>query len=254
MNQNPIIVALDVPDLSLAQRLAEQTAPYVGALKIGKELFVSEGPAAVRAIAETGRAVFLDLKFHDIPNTVARAVTAAVRLGVQMLTLHCSGGPAMLRAARESAHETARQIDAQPPLLLGVTVLTSLDAEDLRAIGVQDSVEAQVLRLARLAAEAGLDGLVCSPKELPVLRPAFPSLQLVTPGIRPRTESTPPSHPASVTNTTPPEDQKRTLTPTEAIQNGADWIVVGRPITAAPDPATAAQKIWEEVQAARKKT
>jgi len=235
--RNPIIAALDVSSLEQAACLARKIRPYVGAFKIGKELFVSEGPAAVRVLAEVGLPIFLDLKFHDIPNTVARAVAAAVRLGVRMLTLHCFGGFAMLRAAKEAAQTTAATLGKPAPLLLGVTVLTSLDEQDLHTLGVMGSLETQVLRLAQIGERAGLDGLVCSPKELPLLRPKFPRMQLVTPGIRPSSNL-----PISQ------DDQKRTFTPAEAIRKGADWIVIGRPIFTASDPATAAQKIWEEIQ------
>ena len=235
--RNPIIAALDVPTLEQATRLAHRIRPYVGAFKIGKELFVSEGPAAVRALAEEGLPIFLDLKFYDIPNTVARAVAAAVRLGVRMLTLHCFGGLTMLRAAKEAAQTTAATLGQPAPILLGVTVLTSLDEQDLHALGVMGSIETQVLRLAQIAEQAGLDGLVCSPKELPLLRPKFPRMQLMTPGVRPASNLP-----------IPQDDQKRTLTPAEAIREGADWMVIGRPISSAPDPAAAAQKIWEEIQ------
>jgi|TARA_B100000959_G_scaffold258211_1_gene292913 orotidine-5'-phosphate decarboxylase len=227
--RNPIIAALDVPDAEAALNLARQLAPTVGVFKIGKELFVSAGPDIVRAIREEGGAVFLDLKFHDIPNTVARAVAAAARLDVTMLTIHTSGGRDMMVAAESAAQEMDN-----PPLVLGVTVLTSMDGNDLSEIGLAEDPAAQVNRLAQLAAEAGLRGLVCSPREISTLRKVLPrEVQLVTPGIRPKGSDA--------------DDQKRTLTPAEAIAAGADWLVIGRPITAAKDPRAAATEILESL-------
>ncbi|MFM8359962.1 MAG: orotidine-5'-phosphate decarboxylase [Verrucomicrobiota bacterium] len=227
---NPIIVALDVPSASQAVALTRTVAPHVGAFKVGKELFVSAGPEIVRELRATGAAVFLDLKFHDIQNTVAKAVAAATRLDVQMLTIHAGGGTAMMQAAEQAAQDTARSLGRPAPLVLGVTVLTSMDSTALLELGVTATVEAQVERLARLATTAGLRGLVCSPLELPRLRAFLPeSMQLVTPGIR--------------TGAEPADDQKRTLSPREALAAGASWLVVGRPIYAAPDPAAAARSI-----------
>src|ERR1039458_6850531 len=184
--KNPIIVALDVPTAEQALRLAEQVAPAVGAFKIGKELFVSAGPDIVKKIRATGANVFLDLKFHDIPNTVAKAVAAAVRLDVQMLTIHTSGGFDMLRAAGQAAEEVAWKFGRIPPLVLGVTVLTSLNTPALREIGLDVNVEFQVRRLATMATRAGLRGLVCSPQEVAKLRQVVPpAMQLVTPGMTP---------------------------------------------------------------------
>ena len=184
---------------------------------------------------EVAAAVFLDLKFHDIPNTVARAVEAAVRLDVQMLTVHASGGLAMMQAAEQAAQTEARKLDRLPPLVLGVTVLTSLDDASLAELGVNGPVTAQVARLSRLAAKAGLLGLVCSPLEIKVLRAELPTeMQLVTPGIRPAG--------------TGADDQKRTLTPREALAAGADWLVIGRPICAAPDPRAAAEQILASLE------
>lgn len=228
--RNPIIVALDVPTPERAVELAAQLAPAVGAFKIGKELFTAAGPDIVRRLRATGAMVFLDLKFHDIPNTVARAVEAAVRLDVEMLTVHASGGTAMLVAAEQAAQAEAARLGRTPPLVLGVTVLTSLDDAALAELGIAVGAAAQVERLARLAVKAGLRGLVCSPRELSLLRQCLPrEVQLVTPGIRP----------ASATA----DDQKRTLTPREAILAGADWLVIGRPICAAVDPRAAAEAI-----------
>jgi orotidine-5'-phosphate decarboxylase len=235
--RNPIIVALDVPDLDVALRLVGQLAPVVGAFKVGKELFVSAGPEIVRRIRATGAAVFLDLKFHDIPNTVARAVNAAVRLDVQMLTVHTSGGRAMLEAAEKSAQESAAQMGHNAPLVLGVTVLTSLDSNELAEVGVGSDVGRQVERLAALAVKAGLRGLVCSPLEIAALRQIVPSeIQLVTPGIRAADAKA--------------DDQKRTMSAPEAIAAGASWLVVGRPICAAPDPREAAERMLASLRAA----
>jgi orotidine-5'-phosphate decarboxylase len=228
--RNPIIAALDVPDLDSARQLVQQLAPVVGAFKVGTELFVATGPELVREIRATGASVFLDLKFHDIPNTVAKAVAAAVRLDVQMLTVHVSGGHEMLEAAEEAAQQTALHSGRDAPLVLGVTVLTSMDNENLVEIGVTETIGRQVERLALLAAGSGLRGLVCSPLEITALRHLLPSrMQLVTPGIRPGGGGG--------------DDQKRTLSPREAMDAGADWLVIGRPITQAPDPRKAAEAI-----------
>jgi orotidine-5'-phosphate decarboxylase len=234
--RNPIIAALDLPSPENAIRLAERLASSVGAFKIGSELFTSGGPDIVRRVRATGAAVFLDLKFHDIPNTVAKAVASATRLDVQMLTVHTSGGMEMMRAAEASAHETAASMGSKPPLVLGVTVLTSMDSSALAETGCSHSVAAQVQRLAELARSAGLRGLVCSPLEIAGLRQTFETMQLVTPGIRPGRGGG--------------DDQKRTLSAGEAIKAGADWLVIGRPIYAAPDPAQAAAALWDEVRAA----
>jgi orotidine-5'-phosphate decarboxylase len=232
--RNPIIAALDVPSAEAALRLAAEVAPAVGAFKIGKELFVSAGPDIVRRVRDTGAAVFLDLKFHDIPNTVAKAVEAAVRLDVQMLTVHASGGPAMLRAAETAAQETAKKMNRPAPLVLAVTVLTSLESSDLTAIGTDGNVGHQVERLAKLAATSGIRGLVCSPLELVGLRQILPAdMQFVTPGIRLSGGG---------------DDQKRTLSPKEALEAGATWLVIGRPIYAADNPRAAAEKIWMSLQ------
>jgi len=234
MNCNPIIVALDVPSAEQALKLAELVAPAVGAFKIGKELFVSAGPDIVRRVRATGASVFLDLKFHDIPNTVAKAVAAATRLDVQMLTIHTSGGGEMMRAAEKSAQDTAKSLGLAAPLVLGVTVLTSSDANTLAEIGCQANVGQQVERLATLAVKSGLRGLVCSPLEIADLRQILPpAIQLVTPGIRTGAEKA--------------DDQKRTLSPREAIAAGASWLVIGRPIYAAENPRLAAEKILESI-------
>jgi orotidine-5'-phosphate decarboxylase len=234
---NPIIAALDVPSAEAALSLAEKLAPTVGAFKIGSELFTAAGPDIVRMVRSFGKGVFLDLKFHDIPNTVARAVAAAVRLDAQMLTVHAAGGPAMLRAAETAAQETARALGKAPPLVLGVTVLTSMDGNELNSVGVTSSVGHQVERLARVAIDAGLRGLVCSPLEIADLRQTLPGeIQLVTPGVRTGVETA--------------DDQRRTLTPREALDAGANWLVIGRPIYAAKDPLAAAEGIWRAISMA----
>src|SRR5688572_18844347 len=221
--QNPIIVALDVPTAEQAIALAQQVAPAVGAFKIGSELFTAAGPDIVKRIRATGAAVFLDLKFHDIPNTVAKAVASAVRLDVQMLTVHTSGGLAMMQAAEESAQKTADQAGLNAPLVLGVTVLTSMESGDLAEVGMAANIGHQVERLAQLAARAGLRGLVCSPLEVPGLRQMVPSaMQFVTPGIRAGEDAA--------------GDQKRTLSAKEALEAGTNWLVIGRPIYAAANP------------------
>lgn len=234
MEHNPIIVALDVSSRDEALKLAESLSGTVGAVKIGKELFVTAGPDIVRDIRALGASVFLDLKFHDIPNTVAKAVAAATRLDVQMMTIHTSGAGAMMAAAEKSAQETATECGAEAPLVLGVTVLTSMDAEDLTQIGIDTPPADQVARLAELAAASGLRGLVCSPLEIERLRNTLPDyVQLVTPGIRPADAQQ--------------GDQKRVMTPKDAMTAGASWLVVGRPITQASDPRAAAEKILDSL-------
>jgi len=233
--RNPIIVALDVPTAAVALKLVEQLTPVTGGFKVGSELFTVAGPDIVYRIRERGAMVFLDLKFHDIPNTVAKAVAAAVKLDVQMLTVHTCGGFEMLKAAEQAAQETAWRLSHSPPLVLGVTVLTSLEAGALKEIGLDANVDYQVRRLATVATKAGLRGLVCSPLEVSKLRQAIPpATQLVTPGVRMGTEKA--------------DDQKRTLTPREAVAAGANWLVIGRPICAADNPRAAAEKILESLK------
>jgi orotidine-5'-phosphate decarboxylase len=228
---SPIFCAIDRPDLEGTLGLGRALLDVVGGLKVGLEFTTANGRDGVRRIVALGAPVFLDLKFHDIPNTVAGAVRAAASLGVAMLTLHVAGGAAMLRAAVEAAH-----LDEPCPKLLGVTVLTSLDDADLAALGVRHKVTDQVLRLAELAWVAGLDGVICSPHELAPLRQRFGrEFKLVVPGIRPRSFAQ--------------RDQKRTLGPAEAIAAGADLLVIGRPIMDAADPRAAAAAIGAEIQA-----
>lgn len=228
---NPLILALDVPDTASALGLAQTVGPFVGALKIGMELYTAEGPDLVRRLRDAGVPVFLDLKYHDIPHTVAKAVAAATRLDVQMLTIHTGGGAEMMQAAESSAQETARSLGRTSPLVLGVTVLTSMNGSQLAEVTLESDPARHVERLAHLATRSGLRGLVCSPLELTALRAGLPpAIQLVTPGIR-------------LTAPRPGDDQKRTLGPGEALAAGASWLVVGRPIYAAPDPAAAARAI-----------
>jgi len=232
--RNPIIAALDVPSADDALQLAKKIAPFVGGFKIGSELFTSAGPDIVRRVRATGAAVFLDQKFHDIPHTVAKAVAAAVRLDVQMLTVHASGGVEMLKAAEQAAQEGAWESGHAPPLVLAVTVLTSLDSNALSEIGLDPNVARQVRRLGNMANKAGLRGLVCSPLEVADLRQMLPaSMRLVTPGVRVEPNAG--------------DDQKRTLTPREAMAAGANWLVIGRPIYAATNPAAAAEAIWNSL-------
>jgi orotidine-5'-phosphate decarboxylase len=221
-----LCVALDAPDLATAERWAQAVAPHAGLLKVGLELFSAEGAAAVRAIAGH-RKVFLDLKLHDIPNTVAGAVRSLAPLGASWLTIHASGGAAMVAAAREAAEKAG---GADRTRILAVTVLTSLDAAALAETGVSGGPVQQVLRLARLAVSAGADGLVCSPREVAPIRDALgDGPVLVVPGVRPAGSAA--------------DDQARTATPEEMAEAGADWVVVGRPVTKAADPGAAAAGI-----------
>lgn len=226
-----IIVALDFADRERVRALVSQLDPTRCRLKVGKELFTHAGPGMVSELRARGFEIFLDLKFHDIPNTVARACQAAADLGVWMVNVHASGGRKMLEAARDALSRAQR-----PPLLIAVTVLTSLDAGDIREIGWQGSVEDQVVRLAGLAHSSGLDGVVCSPLEVALLRARFGSdFQLVTPGIRPVGVGL--------------NDQSRTLTPRQALDAGANYLVIGRPITGAVDPLAALASIEAEITA-----
>lgn len=217
--QTPIIVALDFPTRDAALRLADQLDPKLCRVKVGKELFTSCASDIVETLRNKGFEVFLDLKFHDIPNTTAMAVKAAAEMGVWMVNVHCSGGLRMMEACRE----VLDQRSGPKPLLIGVTVLTSMTRADLADIGLDVEPQVQVLRLAALAQKAGLDGLVCSALEAQALKVAYPSLQLVTPGIRPAGSAL--------------DDQRRILTPRQALDAGSDYLVIGRPISLAADPA-----------------
>ena len=231
-----LAVALDVPTLADAEALIAELAGAPGWLKVGSQLFTAAGPAAVVAARGAAR-VFLDLKFHDIPNTVAGAVRSAVRLRPFCLTLHAAGGRAMMRAAAEAAREAAEELAVARPRLLGVTVLTSFDEDDMVAVGMQPPLADQVNRLAELAETTGLDGVVCSAHEITELRQLFgDDFKLVVPGIRPAWSSA--------------DDQKRVLTPAEALRRGADYLVIGRPISRADDPPAAARRIVDEMAGA----
>lgn len=223
-----LMVALDVPELETALTLVDRLGDQVEWYKVGKQLFTHYGPKVLEELRTRGRKVFLDMKFHDIPNTVAQAIRSAALIGADIINVHASGGPAMLAAAAEAGRETGKTV-------IAVTVLTSMDAEQLAAIGIQATPAEQVLRLARLTQEAGLPGVVCSALELPMLRREFGAdfLTLV-PGIRPAGAAA--------------GDQKRIMTPVQAAAAGASYIIVGRPIVAAPDPAAAAQAVLAELE------
>ncbi|PAV26666.1 orotidine-5'-phosphate decarboxylase [Tamilnaduibacter salinus] len=229
-----VIVALDFADQTQGLELVDQLDPGLCRLKVGKEMFTRFGPDFVRQLTRRGFGVFLDLKYHDIPNTAAAAVEAAADLGVWMVNVHASGGETMMAACRERLEKVAGN---DRPLLIGVTVLTSFGADDLRQIGVTGSPEEQVDRLSSLAYNAGLDGVVCSAQEAPILRESRgPRFQLVTPGIRPAFAAT--------------DDQKRIMTPSEALYAGSDYLVIGRPITQADRPLEALEEIQAEVTTA----
>jgi orotidine-5'-phosphate decarboxylase len=227
-----LIVALDVADGSKSRALVQSLGEAVNFYKVGNELFTAEGPSVVRELVASGKKVFLDLKFHDIPNTVAGAVRTAATLGVSLLTVHAGGGSKMLRAAAEAAAQSHSK-----PIVLAVTVLTSLASDDLEEIGIRDGVEAEVLRLARLAIEAGCGGVVASAQESSSLRRALgKGFTLVTPGIRPA---------GGVAG-----DQARVVTPKDAIRAGANYLVVGRPITASDNPREATRAITQQIEQA----
>lgn len=228
---NPIFAALDTPDLATALRLGESLAPFCGGLKLGLEFFSAQGPQGFRTLAELGAPIFADLKFHDIPNTVAGAVRAIAASGVAIVNVHATGGTQMMTAARKAAEDAA---GAQRPKIIGVTVLTSLNDADMAATGVRSGTADHALRLATLAQEAGLDGVVCSPHEITAIRRACgPDFMLIVPGVRPEGAAL--------------GDQKRVMTPREAHGLGADILVIGRPITEAGDPASAARAIRDSL-------
>lgn len=228
--ESPVIVALDYASASEALAFVDKVSPDRCRLKVGKELFTAEGPQLVRELVESGFDVFLDLKFHDIPNTVARACTVAANLGVWMINVHTLGGSRMMQAARDAVAQCEHK-----PLLIGVTILTSMDSADLREIGLPCQPLDNVEKLAQLAVESGLDGVVCSPWEVSILRQRLrPSFKLVTPGIRP-----------AGTNS---GDQTRIMTPAEAMQAGSSYLVIGRPITQAADPMQALADIEAQLE------
>ncbi len=232
-----ICVALDVNTLKEAKDLAKRLSPWVGVFKVGSQLFTSEGPHVVEAIQSTGADVFLDLKYHDIPNTVVEASIVAARMGIFMFNIHTLGGFKMMSAVASRVIEEADKTNSRRPIVLGVTILTSTSEEELHSdLKINTPFNEYVCHLAQLAKTAGLDGVVCSAKELSIIRQVCGTdFVLVTPGIRPSWASS--------------NDQKRTTTPKEAISNGADYIVVGRPITHAEIPELAAEKILNEINA-----
>lgn len=228
---NPIICAIDTPDVEQARKLAKAVHPHVGALKLGLEFFTANGSAGVMRIASENTPVFLDLKFHDIPNTVASAIRATAGINSFMMTVHTAGGRAMLQAAIDASMEVAEATGKTRPMIIGVTVLTSMDQADLHMTGCMDDVHEQVKRLADLAQSCRLDGVVCSPYEITMLREhCGEDFKLIVPGIRPPEQQG-------------KDDQKRVMTPNEALERGADYLVIGRPITSAPNPAHAAAAI-----------
>lgn len=229
-NHDPkIIVALDYAEAKPALALVDRLDPALCRLKVGKELFTAEGPRFVEQLVHKNFGVFLDLKFHDIPNTVAKACEAGAKLGVWMLNVHASGGHAMMEAARNAVDKSS-----QPPLLIAVTVLTSMDQATLSETGVAGKLQDQVLRLAMLTQRSGLDGVVCSAQEAPLLRANVDQdFCLVTPGIRPAASGK--------------DDQSRVVTPAEALKQGSNYLVIGRPITQSPDPLAALQSIQREI-------
>jgi orotidine-5'-phosphate decarboxylase len=234
-----LLVALDVEHGARALQLVEQLGDTVGGVKIGSRLFTLEGPALVKRIAETGMRVFLDLKFHDIPNTVAQAVEAATLTGAWMINVHASGGMPMMQAAAKAAVDTARMARRPKPLVIGVTVLTSMDEPTLHDVGVSRPLMEHVVELARMAQRAGLDGVVASPLETREIRDTCGSdFAVVTPGIR------------GAAAGTDKNDQSRTMGPGEAIAAGSTYLVVGRPIISAPDPRAAATAIGDEIRGA----
>jgi len=230
-----LIFAMDVAYFEDAQRFVRLLKNRVGLFKVGKQLFTHAGPKVLDMIRQHGQRAFLDLKFHDIPNTVAKASQEATRLEVAMFNVHALGGLEMMKAAVQATREKAKELGTRKPLLLAVTVLTSLDDRSLRQVGIEGGVEEVVSRLARLAAEAGMDGVVASPREIGLIRKACgQDFVVVTPGVRPVAAAK--------------DDQRRIMTPGDAIKAGADYLVIGRPIQHAPDPVQAVERIVEEIQ------
>lgn len=237
--RNPIVVALDVDTAAEALALATRLRGTVGMFKVGKQLFTAAGRSVVQDLIAMGEKVFLDLKFHDIPNTVAMAGIEAARMGVSIFNLHALGGSEMMRTTVETVTNTCHREGLTRPMILGVTVLTSHTQESLAEVGIDHTVESEVVRLASLCAKSGIDGVVASPREITPIRAAVESQDFVilTPGVRPSGAAL--------------NDQRRVMTPGEAIRTGANFLVIGRPITAAPDPLAAASSILAEIDEAR---
>ena len=228
-----ILVAVDTPDIGRARELVQGLTGHVGGFKIGLEMFISHGPAFVREVLDGSAKIFLDLKLHDIPNTVAGAAGAAARYGVSFMTVHALGGPEMIRRGTAAARAAAEAEGFEPPTILAVTILTSHDDDDLKAVGIDSSCGDAVLKLASMACEAGAGGAVCSPLEVSGVRDRFPGGALVVPGIRPASAAA--------------DDQSRIATPRSAIDSGADYLVIGRPITRSNNPTAAADDIAGEI-------
>ena len=242
MSSDRLLVALDVDSGDGARTLASALHGFVGGFKVGTRLFTLEGPALVGALVDRGARVFLDLKFHDIPNTVAQAVESAVQTGAWMINVHAAGGMPMMRAAARAGRETAARTSRPAPLVIAVTVLTSMDEDTLRSTGVQRPILDQVVTLARMSQDAGLDGVVASAREIPAIRAACgPDFTVVTPGIR------------GAAAGAERNDQHRTMGPADAVRAGANYIVIGRPIIAAADPRAAAAAIVEEMETGNRK-
>ena len=229
-----ILCALDTTNVEEAAILAGELSPHVGGIKLGLEFFGANGPQGFLEVAKANRNIFLDLKLHDIPNTVAKSIHALMPLRPKIMTIHTAGGSAMMKAASEAATLAAKNEGCERPIIVGVTILTSLDNEDIEAIGFQNKVSMQVVKLARLAKESGLDGVVCSPHEIKLIKESCGAdFKLVVPGIRPAGSDT--------------GDQKRVMTPEEAVSLGADYLVIGRPITKSDNPAQSAQLVANEI-------
>lgn len=235
MSKEKIIVALDVPTAQEANEIIAELRGEVGAFKIGLQLFTSAGASFVREVVEKDNKVFLDVKFHDIPNTVAKAAVEVAKLGVWMFTIHASGGAEMMKNAVLEAGEFCEKENIKKPKIIGVTILTSLDDAGLKTVGIENTVPEQVVKLAKLTQNAGLDGVVASPEEIKIIRENVSdrNFWIITPGIRP----------SFATN----DDQKRVMTPNDAINHGADYLVIGRPITKAEDKKSAVKQIIEEI-------
>lgn len=231
-----LVLALDVPGIKQAEELVEELSDYVGVFKVGKELFTAEGPAVFKMIQEKGGKVFADMKYHDIPNTVASAARVLVNHGVEIFNVHAQGGYEMMRMTREAIEDEANKLGVKRPVMLAVTVLTSLSDEDMKDLKVSESARDHVLTLAKLAKKAGADGVVCSPKEVEMIKENIgKDFITLTPGIRPSWSEK--------------GDQKRVMTPGDAVKSGVEYIVIGRPIRTAENRVEAAKKILEEMEA-----